>query len=682
MEKLKSLVKSTSYFFLAAAVLLCSSCSVKPTYTRKNISEDIKKLCKNEYDIDVTVWDKKNTIWIFAPIDLIDANGKINQTKDGHWNEDVIRKMQRISTSINRVFLSSDQRPDFYCLIYSSTKNTGIDWYLITFIPDEINYSLQQRNIPLLSSSILFKKVPSFVNYTPLALNDLSGEHIHPYDIDITEFLEILTELSLTNALLKNTDNNKDASSYEEQSVYSISEIKANLSDQTFFLSFDVIQKKFSSEIPRVLEKVKETVEFIVKSYEPFYPIRKAVLTDVFNNNTETIYYSPKYTEHTFSTSQDLIENKYSLKKISRAARFFNQGQIKLSEAKYDTVIEYCEKALKEYPEHILSKTLLGMAYCQLNEPDKALDLLEYVKQKAPNYSPVFYNIGLAYVLKNDYEKAKDAFQEAIRLNDNDIFSYYQLALTYYNTGNYEPAREWAEKIINSSSPLIIPYIKTNAYNILAETYSITNNNEMANEYYDKITVQPAETIEEKNTLAKAYRKTGRLEKALETYNEVLLEVPENIVAKYGIAETYTLMSRTAEAIEKYKELALADPSQREYIYLAIADIYYKTGDTENYVSNLGQTLLVNPDNMAANYALGQFYLHVKEYSKARTFYEHIIKISPDIPDVYYELGLVSFFENDLYKAKDLLLKAKDLFIKQGQHEKAKKIDDALKDIP
>lgn len=682
MEKSKLHVKSINYLFLLIILLSCVSCNPKHVYTRPDIPKNIKQLCKNEYNIDVTVWDENDTIWIYAPIELVNAAGKLNQKENGNWNDDVMRKLQRISTSINRVFMNTDNRPNFYCLIRANTKKIGADWYTLVFIPDEIRHSLRQRSVPFLPSTALAKKTVSFLTETPLALKDLAGKHVHPYNVHITEFLSLLAELSLQHEFSKK-EKDKSSKNNKAQSKpnYTISEITAKIKDQTFFISFDIVQNEFSHNIPRITPKIKKIITFIVKSYDSFYPIKKVVLTDIFHDKTETIRYKPK-TKLRLDTQINEPENKHSLLRMSHATQLITQAQKKYENKKYNLAKELYSQALKSYPQHLLANTFLGMSYCMLDDPDQAIPLFEYVTQTAPNYSNGFYGLGLAYSMKKDFPNATLQFKKAIAVNKDDVTLNLNLAYAYYNMGNYQTANTHAQKIIDSSSLKITSEIRLSAYNILAESYSMMNDKVSAQEYFYKIIDNPVKTLEGKLTLGQAYKNTGQFQKALDIFNEISYKNPDNLAVKYSLAQTYILMDMPSDALNEYEYLLEKDSEKKEYIYLEIANIFYKLKDTSRYTNNLRLSLNINPDNINTNYLLGQFYLHVKEYLKARGYFEHIITIDTTIAEAYYGLALVNFFDDKLLVAKDLFLKAQKMFIAQGNFEEAKKIDTQLNDLP
>lgn len=170
---------------ISFVLVFLSSCTVPATYSRKNIQESIKNICKNEFNIDAKVRFSGETIWVYAPLDqLID--------EDNQWNEEVQNTRVKIFHTLGRVFLSMNNPPKFYCLLASDIKEVGLDTYTIGYIPDMIKFDLG-----FISSEERDKRVVFIFFLNPSALGDASGEHVQEYDIPIGEFIAYLVRQNI-----------------------------------------------------------------------------------------------------------------------------------------------------------------------------------------------------------------------------------------------------------------------------------------------------------------------------------------------------------------------------------------------------------------------------------------------------------------------------------------------------
>jgi hypothetical protein len=181
---LKNLIKS-ALLFVNLSSLLISGCSYpnEPTYKEKDIPGIIKKICKEEYNLNVTTQRTGGTLWIYAPVEqILHKDYATDQSKI--FDEKMLDKLRNILITVGRVLISSDTPPQFFALLVSDTI-LGID-YRITgntldikkgyagFIPEE--ESNRRYIVKFLSS--------------PEAIGDKTGFHFTPYDITITEFLK------------------------------------------------------------------------------------------------------------------------------------------------------------------------------------------------------------------------------------------------------------------------------------------------------------------------------------------------------------------------------------------------------------------------------------------------------------------------------------------------------------
>ncbi|MCK4519801.1 MAG: hypothetical protein KAT96_01365 [Candidatus Omnitrophica bacterium] len=156
-------------FFLA-------SCTIPPTYTRKNIKEAIQDVCWNEFNIKARAALTGDTIWIYAPFKKL-------VTEDGQWEEKSLKDIRQIFHSLSRILLSMDNPPKFYCLLAADIERVGIDTYTIGFIPDLIKFDMGFISMKERDERIAFFSFPN-----PKALGDTEGNHMQEYDISPDEF--------------------------------------------------------------------------------------------------------------------------------------------------------------------------------------------------------------------------------------------------------------------------------------------------------------------------------------------------------------------------------------------------------------------------------------------------------------------------------------------------------------
>jgi tetratricopeptide (TPR) repeat protein len=78
------------------------------------------------------------------------------------------------------------------------------------------------------------------------------------------------------------------------------------------------------------------------------------------------------------------------------------------------------EVTLKNYPEHIVSLSNMGISYIFENNYSKALEPLLTAEKKAPNDPIILGNIAYVYVNLNDKRKAVEYYEKVIQFGDEN----------------------------------------------------------------------------------------------------------------------------------------------------------------------------------------------------------------------------------------------------------------------
>ncbi len=172
---------------LFSVLFLVSSCTIPPTYKRQDVREEIKRICKEEFNIDVVVKDVGHTIWIYAP-----CKGILNEKME--IKDSVIDKIRNISLTISRVLLSLDKPPKFYVMAISDIYETGVEITEIVNFEDLKKFFLFYLSREELTDRSVIKNSLNFS-----ALGDRTGSHLPVHDIGFEEFLceWIINKLSI-----------------------------------------------------------------------------------------------------------------------------------------------------------------------------------------------------------------------------------------------------------------------------------------------------------------------------------------------------------------------------------------------------------------------------------------------------------------------------------------------------
>ncbi|SFB67694.1 Tfp pilus assembly protein PilF [Brevinema andersonii] len=113
-------------------------------------------------------------------------------------------------------------------------------------------------------------------------------------------------------------------------------------------------------------------------------------------------------------------------------------------------------------------------------------------------------------------------------------------------------------------------------------------------------------------------------------------------IDNYAVAETLL------------KDLLKLNP-ENSTAYLLSAELYYKTGNFEESISNINRALYYAPQNVQNYILAGNIYRQSGKYQEAADAYNKALEIDPGIAETYYEFSLLRFQELKIMDAQRLL---------------------------
>lgn len=513
---LKNLLVSIFLVFLI-------SCTISSSYSRKDVDKAIKKICKEEFGLDVGVWVKNDTIWVYAPFKkLVDSQGQYDEKAD--------KDLQHIYLSLRRAFLNMDEPPRFYCFIASDTEEFGLDTYNLVFVPDLIKYSLG------LISRDEFSEKNVYLNFANIeALGDKEGKHITKYDISIVEFLALLVEQNIEREFLYS----------ETKDNYQINDIHVDPYSLAMDVSFDIEVKDYVVGFPSPLERAEELIREILSYYASFHQIQQITLKDEFKQQSKEITLL-------INRKQDLSLKQYddtiprSLAKIYEPNSFIHKAARKYEKGEFEAAIEEYGNALKAIPDSVNALYGLGNAYYALGQYETAAGYVEKARKLKPGYHEIEISLAILYINLGRTSKALSILDKAIAANPDKPVVHNSAGYAYLVLGNYDRALKEYQKVftLNKDFPEIYKY--------LGYTHSGLQN------YGQAITF---------------------LEKALE-------QNPSDFDIYYELGSVYTTLMKYSEAVTNFQKcLSISDDYAPAYASLGL--IYGYLGQIEKAQTNL-----------------------------------------------------------------------------------------------
>ena len=216
-------------------------------------------------------------------------------------------------------------------------------------------------------------------------------------------------------------------------------------------------------------------------------------------------------------------------------------------------------------PANPRALTLLGVAYTDRSEPDRAFDAFQAAIRANPDFHDAHGNLGSALITRGDLDGALEAFQRARALNPGDAQDAYHLGLVYQKLGRLDDARR---------------------------------------AYDDALRLKP-DDAQTHNNLGTIHQAEGRWDAALSEYETATRLDPALPQASYGRAQVLQHLGRTDEAIAAYQTTIRNDPKHLD-AHVALAGLYLVRGDKTAAIDAFEAALRLAPNVPEGHYEVAR----------------------------------------------------------------------------
>lgn len=279
---------------------------------------------------------------------------------------------------------------------------------------------------------------------------------------------------------------------------------------------------------------------------------------------------------------------------------------------------EYYKKASAVDPSDIPLKLAYAKILDKLGSEDEAVNEYNYILSKTTDNKDVLYSLERIYKRKLE-ESPNDA---AITAN---------LGAIMQKQGNYDEALR----------------------------------------YYSKAEYLEPANINTRINVGTLYQQKGDYKTAITAYDTVLILYPDNVQANLYKAQSLNALGNSKEALVLYKKVLSLEPDNI-IAQTGMLDMVKNTMTPVQFTEYVKKNM-PNPSDVLYNYALD---LHKQnKLNESITMYNEVLKLSPNNPEVYVNLGIAQGQSKNYNGALTTLNNAKAKFPDNVQ------ITDALKSI-
>jgi tetratricopeptide (TPR) repeat protein len=230
----------------------------------------------------------------------------------------------------------------------------------------------------------------------------------------------------------------------------------------------------------------------------------------------------------------------------------------------------------------------------------------------AARASEPVYQKGIVLASEGKFEEAKKEFSEAVKASNSDYSS--QGALQVISDISSKKISQDYALVLFKSMQLLYSGAKLEAVDGFKKAISL-------NAGYPKAY----------NVIGVIYASEGKMDLALENLKKAVEVDSGYAEGYYNLASLYQSLSKTDEAIDNFKRYVLLRPSAVDgRINLSLA------------------------------------YASKAEYDEAVSECREVLKINPECAEAYYNMGLSYFMLDEYAKSKESLVRARELYRKDG----------------
>ena len=223
----------------------------------------------------------------------------------------------------------------------------------------------------------------------------------------------------------------------------------------------------------------------------------------------------------------------------------FGLGSVAAKNEDYATAAERLRKAVELNPGYFPARLALGDALLALRRPKDVIDLLEEYSRRDPR-SQGFFLLGQAYAQLQQYEKAKENLEAAVRKYPEYGEAYYRLSTVCARLGQQDQARKYLEQSRKLKA-------------------AQRENERVARKQYDDLETARTRIAETYTNAARIYMADGKTHAAERLWRRAADLDGKNVECRQGLAWLCRQEGRIAETIALLEQLAKIDSQNPSY---------------------------------------------------------------------------------------------------------------------
>ena len=329
-------------------------------------------------------------------------------------------------------------------------------------------------------------------------------------------------------------------------------------------------------------------------------------------------------------------EEQYSIAEVLMQYGFFVEA---------DKVLEHLQFIFPEEAQIAIDRASVLM---ELDEEDKALELLMSVQADAAEYPQALLVLADYYQMQGLYEVAEKQINEAMELLPSEPLLQFAKAELLFETGRFTESVRIYEELYEQNET----FAGVSLAERLAEVYRAGAAYEQALEFYMKAL---EEEVKPDILFGSGYAafQTQNYELAIRQLEDLKELDPDYFSAYLLLAESYAMLEDNKKAYAAIKEGIVRDEYDKSF-FLFAGKIALKNHEPEQAIDYLQQAIALDPEYMEAILVLMSIYSKEEQYAEIVQLYEHVSSQDFDWTALYPFVAAAYNEEEDFEKAYTL----------------------------
>ena len=326
--------------------------------------------------------------------------------------------------------------------------------------------------------------------------------------------------------------------------------------------------------------------------------------------------------------------------------------------------VKHLSIAVELDPTDGFSLLELGKLHLKHCEREAALRTLEKACQLMPDSYLAWYLFAKAHKETGDYEKAAVFVQQAHELMPESILPEILMCEIALSKGDLQDAMDHVQTAIG------IDPMDQYAIVLKSKVLVALGKSDEALGVISKAIENTPNTLPFQIEQVHLYQQLEGIDRALQYLQELINEYPDNpevLTVMAGLLEekgdVETAVQLTQQAIRGWSEITDHEPSPtvQAQTHLLLGRLLCKSGQLDQAIHHISQSVQLNPNQAEAYLELGQAYLSRRQPQEALQIYQQGIAAAPSNAQLYFHAGQISKDSKDYIEAEQMLRKASEL---------------------